>query len=91
MRVDEARQQELIMQLHPEGAHLGSSFLLFLKDDLSFLRVSGVPLCSPLSVFWVFMVCSLHLHMIDPRDNTCNVNCSGGSQNNSIRAVSPRG
>ena len=79
MCVDEARQQELTMQLHPEGARLGSSFLLFLKDDLSFLRVSGIPLCSLLSVFWVSMVCSLHPHMMDPRDNTCNVNCSRGS------------
>ena len=38
---------------------------LLLKDGLSLLRVSGVPLCSPLSVFWVCMVCSLHPCMMD--------------------------
>ena len=33
---------------------------LLLKDGLSLSRVSGVPLCSPLSVFGVYVVCSLH-------------------------------
>ena len=40
---------------------------LLLKDGLSLSRVSGVPLCSPLSVSWVCMVCSLHPRMMDPR------------------------
>ena len=52
---------------------------LLLKDDLSLLGVSGVPLCSPLSVLWVCVVCSLHPHMMDLRGNTCKFNCSRGS------------
>ena len=52
---------------------------LLLKDGLSLSRVSGVPLCSPLSVFWVCVVCSLHPGMMDPRGNTCNFNCCRGS------------
>ena len=60
MHIDETKQQELIMQLHPEGARPGSSFFLLLKDGFSLSRVSGVPLCSPLSVFGVYVVCSLH-------------------------------
>ena len=52
---------------------------LLLKDGLSLSRVSRVPLCSPLSISWVCVVCSLHLRMMDPRDNTCNFNCSKGS------------
>ena len=53
--------------------------LLLLKDGLSLSRVSGVPLCSPLNVSWVCVVCSLHPCMTDPRDNTCNFKCSRGS------------
>ena len=52
-------------------------FLLLLKDDLNLSRVSGVPLHSPLSVFWVCVVCSLHLHVVDPGNDTCIFNCSG--------------
>lgn len=65
------------MRLHPKGARPGSHFLL-LKDGLSLSRISEVPLCSPLSVFWVCVVCSLHPRMMDPRDNTCNFNGRGG-------------
>ena len=35
-------------------------------------------MCSPLSVFWVCVVCFLHPRMTDPRDNTCNFNGRGG-------------
>ena len=68
-------------------------FLLLLKDDLSLSMVSGVPLHSPLSVFWVWVVCSLHLCVMDLRGITCNFNCSRGSYNNSIRTLLdfPRG
>ena len=45
------------MRLHPEGLIQDLLFLLLLKDDLSLSRVSGVPLHSPLSVFWVCVVC----------------------------------
>ena len=54
-------------------ARPGSSF----KDGLSLSRVSGVPLCSPLSIFWVCVVCSLHPRIMDPRGNICHFNCSG--------------
>ena len=63
---------------------------LLLKDSLRLSRVNGVPLCSPLSVLWICVVCSLHPRMMDPRDNTFKFNCSRGSQNN-MRALSPRG
>ena len=52
---------------------------LLLKDDLGLSMVSGVRLCSPLSVFWVCMVSFLHPRMMAPRGNTCNFNCSRGS------------
>ena len=50
MHVDEAKQQELIVRLHPEGARPGSYFLL-LKDGLGLSSISEVPLCSPLKSF----------------------------------------
>lgn len=65
------------MRLHPKGARPGSHFLL-LKDGLSLSRISEVPLCSPLSIFWVCVVCSLHPRMMDPRDNTCNFKGEAG-------------
>ena len=67
------------MWLHPEGLIQDLLFILLLKDDLSLLKVSGVPLCSPLSVFWVCMVCSLHPHMADPGSDTFNFNCSAAA------------
>ena len=51
-------------------------FLLLLNDDLSLSVVNGVPLHSPVSVFWVSMVCSLHSHVADPGSDTFNFNCS---------------
>ena len=38
---------------------------LLLKDDLSLSRVSGIPPHSPLSVFWVGVLYSLHPHVVD--------------------------
>ena len=52
---------------------------LLLKDGLSLLRIRRVPLCSPLSILWVCMICSLHPRMMDPRGNICNFNCCRGS------------
>ena len=63
---------------------LVQDLLFLLKDDLSLSRVSGVPLHSPLSVFWVCVVCSLHLHVVDPGSDTCNFNCHRAGKNNSI-------
>ena len=74
------------MRLHPEGLIQDLLFLLLLKDDLSLLRVSGVPLCSPLSVFWVCMVCSLHPHVADPGSDTFNFNCSAAGAAKSLQS-----
>ena len=53
-------------------------------DNLSLSRGSGVPLRSPLNVFWVCVVCSLHPHVVDPGSDTSNFNCHRGGYNNSI-------
>ena len=74
------------MRLHPDGLIQDFLFFLLLKDDLSLLRVSRVPLHNPISVFWVRIVCSLHPHVADPGSDTFNFNCSAAGAAKSLQS-----